>query len=474
MMPDCETIWGRCLHVIESNITATCYKTWFLPIKPLSLDNDTLTLQVPTPFFVEYLEENYINLISSALRKEIGPNARLNYQALVVETPPSQVSYTKQVKPAVSTGNNMSGGFVSSNNDVMNNPFSGVGVKTMNIDPQLNAEYTFGNFIEGECNKFACSVANAVAKSPGKTAFNPLFIYGNSGLGKTHLAQAVGADVKARMPEKNVVYLCANRFMRQYMDASKNNAVNGFLNFYQMIDVLIIDDIQELAGKTGTESVFFHIFNHLQQNNKQIIITADKAPVEISGMEDRLLSRFKWGVIAEMQSPDYETRIKILENKIKNDGLELPNDIICFIASNVSSNIRELEGSLASLLAQATLMKCDITMETAKRVVGSLVKRSEKPELSVDTISEAVCKAFGVDVVSLRSKSRRRELVQARQVAMFLSKNLTNTSLSTIGAKIGNRDHSTVLHSCKAVVDMLETNSDFKERVRILETQLRG
>lgn len=472
-MPDCETIWGRCLQTIAKNVTSTGYKTWFEPIKPQQLENDTITLGVPSNFFVEYLEENYIDLLSKTLKAEIGPNAKLKYVVNIVkDPPPTLVSYVKQTGASVQR-RNMSGGY-NAPTEEMTNPFSGVGVKAMNIDPQLNAEYTFDTFVEGECNRFAFSIANAVAKNPGKNAYNPLFIYGNSGLGKTHLAQAIGADVKMRMPEKNVVYLSANRFMRQYTDASLRNATNSFMNFYQMIDVLIIDDIQELAGKNATENIFFHIFNHLQQNNKQIIITADKAPAEISGIEDRLLSRFKWGVVAEMVLPDYETRVKILENRIKADGLELPQEILCYIAGNVASNIRELEGSLASLLAQATLMKCDVTMDTARKVVGSLVKTAEKPELSVDYISEEVCKSFGVDVESLKSKSRKRELVQARQIAMFLSKNLTSTSLATIGAKIGNRDHSTVLHSCKAVADLMETNREFKLKLQMIESQLKG
>lgn len=477
MKPDCESIWNRCLQVIRDNISAGSFSTWFEPIVPVNFEHDELTIQVPSYFFYEHLEEHYIDLVSKVLRKEVGPSVKLKYtvvmekprqneaEGVVVQIPTSnKIDLRNKPVPVQSQ--------TSTATMAIRNPFVIPGIKQLHVDPQLNSDYSFENFVEGECNKLARSAALAVAKNPGKTAFNPLFLYGNSGLGKTHLSQAIGIEVKRVMPEKTVLYVNANKFQLQYTDSIRNNSFNDFLNFYQMMDVLIVDDIQELAGKTNTQNTFFHIFNHLHQSGKQIIITSDKAPIELLGMEDRLLSRFKWGLAADLQMPDFETRVSILKNKIMNDGLNMPEDVVFYIANHIINNIRELEGALISLLAQSTLNRREITVDTAKSVVDKLVKKVHR-EISVDYISKIVCDYFGIEVDALQSKTRKREIVQARQIAMFFSKSLTNNSLSAIGAKIGRKDHATVLHACKTVNNLLETDRDFKCQIQKIEAQLK-
>ncbi|WP_430809975.1 MULTISPECIES: chromosomal replication initiator protein DnaA [unclassified Carboxylicivirga] len=475
MEVDCREIWGNCLRVIKDNIPQISYQTWFEPIVPVKIEKDVLTIQVPSLFFYEYLEEQFIDLLSKTLRKELGVNAKLEYNVVMdnahmVNQRPYTLNFPTSNKADL---RNRPVNVAHQEKPNIRNPFVIPGIKRLNVDPQLNGEYNFENFVEGECNRLARSASLAVAKNPGKTAFNPLFLYGNSGLGKTHLAQSIGIDVKRELPEKTVLYVNANKFMTQFTDSVRNNSQNDFLNFYQMIDVLIIDDVQEFAGKTKTQNTFFHIFNHLHQSGKQLILTCDKAPVELKGMEDRLLSRFKWGLSADLQIPDFETRVSILNKKIYKDGLEVPEEVVYYIASNVVNNVRELEGALISLLAQSTLNKKEITFETAKQIIDKLVKKTTK-EVSIDSISQTVCDYFGLDLDILQSKTRKREIVQARQIAMYFSKGLTNSSLSTIGAKIGKKDHATVLHACKAINNLIETDKDFKGTIKEIEAQLKS
>ncbi len=471
-----EIVWNNCLAVIKDNIPQISFKTWFDPIVALKIENDILTIQVPSAFFYEYLEEHFIDLLRSTIRKELGHSAKLEY-SVVVDAPhhKNQQAITQRLPSNNKTDlrNRPMSMQLNSEKPLVTNPFVIPGIKKLNIDPRLNSDYTFDNHIEGECNRLARSAGMAVAKNPGKTAFNPLFLYGNSGLGKTHLAQAIGIDVKKYFPEKTVLYVNANKFQTQFTESVRNNTQNDFLNFYQMIDVLIIDDIQELAGKVKTQNTFFHIFNHLHQMSKQLILTADKAPVDMKGMEDRLLSRFKWGLSADVQMPDYETRVAILKHKLYKDGITLiQEEVIHYIATNITQNVRELEGALISLLAQATLNKKKITCDVAKTIIDKLVRKTSK-ELSVDFIQQTVCNYFGLDMNSLQSKTRKREIVQARQVAMYFSKSLTNSSLSNIGIKIGKKDHATVLHACKTVNNMIETDKEFKSVIQEIETQIK-
>jgi chromosomal replication initiator protein len=476
MKPDHFKIWENCLAVIKDNIPSASFTTWFEPIVPVKLTDEVLTIQVPSLFFYEHIEEHYIDILGKTLRREIGTKAKLEY-VVVMERSSAPDEQSTTIKFPTSNRTDLRNRPVQmpiNNNERpdIRNPFVIPGIKKLNVDPQLNPEYTFENYVEGECNRLARSASMAVAKKPGKTAFNPLFIYGNSGLGKTHLAQAIGIEVKKNMPEKTVLYVNANKFQTQFTESVRCGSQNDFLHFYQMIDVLIIDDVQEFAGKLKTQNTFFHIFNQLHQSGKQIILTSDKAPVELVGMEDRLLSRFKWGLSADLQFPDFDTRTSILRQKIYNDGVTLPEDVVNYIAGNVVNNIRELEGALISLLAQATLNRKEITFDSAKEVIDKLVKKTQH-EISVESIQKAVCDYFGIEVNALHSKTRKREIVQARQIAMYFSKSMTNSSLSTIGAKIGNKDHATVLHACKTINNLIETDKELQKQIRDIETQIK-
>jgi chromosomal replication initiator protein len=354
------------------------------------------------------------------------------------------------------------------------NPFIVPGLtKKLEIPSQLNSEYSFTNFVEGECNRLARSAGLAVADKPGETAFNPLFLYGESGLGKTHLAQAIGIKVKEEMPEKNVLYVNATKFSAQYSDATVKNDRNNFLHFYQCIDVLIVDDVQELVTKKGTQSVFFEIFNHLHQRRKQLIMTSDKPPADLQGtlIDLLLLSRFKWGLSTELLAPGYQTRLAILKHRAYRDGIELSDDVLEYVAKNIVNNVRELEGVLVGLLAQATLNKKAITLDLAQSTIEKIIKHPKR-ELSVDYILQTVSDYFRIDENSVLSNTRKREIVQVRQVAMYFAKNLTKTSLKSIGAQLGKKDHATVLHACRTVNDLMETDRRFKRQIEELEGKL--
>jgi chromosomal replication initiator protein len=468
-------IWNRCLKIIKDNVPTISYRTWFEPIVPLKVEENVLTIQVPSPFFYEYLEEQYIDILRKTLRKELGEKAKLEY-SVVMEN--NTTSRKKPVTVRFPTNNKtelknkpVSVPLKTEENEIKN-PFVIPGIKKLHVDPRLNPDNSFTNFIEGECNRLARSAGEAVADQPGGTAFNPLFIYGESGLGKTHLSHAIGIKVKEKFPEKTVLYVNANKFQTQFVESVRNNNKNDFLHFYQMIDVLIIDDIHELAGKEKTQDIFFHIFNHLHQTGKQLILTSDKPPIEMQGIEQRLLSRFKWGLSADLQSPDFETRIKILKHKTYQDGIDIKEDIVEYIASNITINIRELEGALISLLAQSTLNKKEITLDLTKNVIDKLVKNSKK-EISVDYIQKIVCDYFNISPDQLHSKTRKREIVQARQIAMFFSKSLTKSSLASIGSQIGGKDHATVLHACKTVNNLIDTDKRFKQTIKNIEKKLK-
>lgn len=466
-----EKIWNDCLTVIKDNVPPVSFRTWFVPIKPLNLENEILTLQVPSQFFFEYLEEHFIDILRKTLRRVLGKNAKLEYSILLQEATFNNPKPLTVKYPEKGYGvKNQSMAF-HSDNHVIKNPFIIPGIQKLQVNPQLNPNYSFNNFIEGECNRLARAAGMSIAQSPGQTPFNPLFVYGESGLGKTHLAHAIGLEIKQKYTEKVVLYVAANRFQTQYSDAAIQNNINDFLHFYQMIDVLIIDDVQQFAGKQKTQDTFFHIFNHLHQSGKQLIMTSDKPPAELQGMEKRLLSRFKWGLSAELQLPDYETRMSILRHKIYNDGIELTDEVVEYIATNVITSVRELEGTLISLLAQATHNKRDITIDLVKKTVEKLVKR-HKPEVSIDYIQKIVCDYFNMNLDVLQSKSRKREVVQARQIAMFFSKKLTKSSLAVIGAQIGGKDHATVLHACRTVDNLTDTDKRFKRYVDDISKKL--
>ncbi len=475
MVRDFQQVWHSCLKIIKDNVSPVSFKTWFEPIVPVKLEKSILTIQVPSPFFYEYLEEQYIDILRKTLRKELGSDAKLEYSVVMennnfANSKPYTVKFPTQNKTDLK---NKPVSIPVNNQDYqIKNPFVIPGIKKLYVDPQLNPDNTFANFIEGECNRLARSAGLAVSHAPGKTAFNPLLLYGNSGLGKTHLAQAIGIEAKEKFPEKTVLYVNAAKFQTQFVEAIRNNNKNDFLHFYQMIDILIIDDVHEFAGKEKTQDTFFHIFNHLHQSGKQLIFTSDKPPVELQGLEQRLLSRFKWGLSADLQAPDFETRIAILKKKIYNDGIIVPEEVIEYIASNITNNIRELEGALISLLAQSTLNRKEITIELTSEMIDKLVKNTRK-EISIDYIQKIVCEYFGLPSDVLQTKTRKREIVQARQIAMFFSKSLTKSSLSTIGSIIGGKDHATVLHACKTVNNLMDTDKRFKSQIDDIERRLK-
>lgn len=467
-----QEIWNNCLTIIQDNVTTQNFKTWFKPIKAVALEDKTLTIEVPSQFFHEWLEDNYITLIKKTIKREIGKDAKLEYN-IILENSSNKKPYISKIPSSGQAGvkNNPVGMPISMNNSSIRNPFIIPGLQKININPQLNESYTFDAYIEGECNRLARSAGFAVSQNPGGTSFNPLFIYGSGGLGKTHLANAIGIEVKNNHPEKTVLYVSADKFQTQFVDAIMDNKKNDFVHFYQSIDVLIIDDVQFLCGKEKTQDVFFHIFNHLHQNKKQVILTADKAPVDIIGMEQRLLSRFKWGLSADLQSPALETRLAILKKKIKQDGIDIPYEVLEYIAYSITTNVRELEGALISLLAQSSLNKKEITIDLAKNMLEKFVKNTVR-EVSIDFIQKVICDYFDIPIEIMKSKTRKREIVQCRQLAMYFSKQMTKSSLAMIGKHCGNKDHATVLHACKTVNNLADTDKQFKGYISDIEKKL--
>lgn len=468
-----EKKWDACLRIIKDNIPLQAFKTWFAPIIPMKLENDVLTIQVPSHFFYEWLEEHYIGLLKKVIKRELGANGKLEYSIIMEKNISNSTPYT--VKIPTSNNTSLSNSPVTVpiavNEPQIRNPFVIPGLKKVNVDSNLNPSYSFENFVEGDCNRLARSAGFAVANKPGGTAFNPLLIYGGVGLGKTHLAHAIGIGIKNQHPNKTVLYVGSEKFAHQFIDAIKNKTTNDFIHFYQMMDILIIDDVQFFSGKEKTQDIFFHIFNHLHQNGKQIILTSDKPPVEMQAMEQRLLSRFKWGLSADLQAPDLETRIAILEKKMYGNGIDLPNEVVEYLAYSINTNIREMEGALTSLLAQASLNKKAITLDLAKQMIDKFVKNTAR-EVSIEYIQKVVCDYFELPIEMLKSKTRKREVVQARQIAMYFSKKMTKSSLANIGAHCGGKDHATVLHACRTVNNLSETDKQFKGYLEDLEKKL--
>jgi chromosomal replication initiator protein len=460
------SVWNHCLSFIKDNIQPQAFKTWFEPIKPVKLSDNALSIQVPSKFFYEWLEEHYVKLLKVALTKELGETAKLVYIIKMENTYGNREPFTEKI-PSSNRSHVEPQELdvaIKSKNPELKNPFVIPGIRNIKIESQLNPSYNFDNFLEGDSNRLARSAGMAVANKPGGTSFNPLLVFGGVGLGKTHLAHAIGVEIKDKYPERTVLYISAEKFTQQYIESVKKNTRNDFIHFYQLIDVLIIDDVQFLSGKSGTQDVFFHIFNHLHQNGKQVILTSDKAPVDMQDIEQRLLSRFKWGLSAELQTPDYETRISILKNKLYRDGVEMPEDIIDYVAKHIKTNIRELEGAIISLIAQSSFNKKEVTLELAQLVVEKFVKNTKR-EVSIDYIQKVVSDYFEMDVATLQSKTRKRHIVQARQLAMFFAKKFTKASLASIGSQIGKRDHATVLHACKTVDNLAETDKQFRKYI---------
>ncbi len=458
MIKDHVQVWENCLQTIKKHVNAQSFKTWFEPIKPVRLHEHYLTIQVPNNFFYEWLEENYVGLLKKTIRQELGDGGQLEYQIVV----PDHLDATFHLNPNDSQ-------FYSSDN--IQNPFVIPGIKRTRVQPQLNPKYTFDSFIEGDCNKLPRSAGLAIAKNPGGTAFNPLVIYGDTGLGKTHLAHAIGNRVLETMPERNVLYISTERFTNQIIESIKKNSVNDLMNFYLSIDLLIVDDIHFLAGKAKTQEIFFNIFNQLHQVGKQIVLTSDVPPKALEGIQDRLISRFKWGLSADLQSPDFETRMAILMAKMEKENIQLDTNVLEFISFNVKDSVRELEGVLISLIAQSSLNGKSIDLALVKSVVQNYVTGATR-EITIDSIKQLVADHMHISIDKLQSSTRKREVVIARQLSMYLAKNHTNSSLKAIGDNFGGRDHSTVIYSCKTVQDLMDTDLLFREVVFELEKKV--
>ena len=460
-------VWNNCLRIIENNIDPKQFSTWFTPIRPVSLEGAKLTVEVPSDFFREYIEGAYKDILRLTIKRAIGADAQLFYLVRPVQNREGMVlpetPASAPVNNPISVPTYQPSGTPS--------PFVFPGVQRVKINPRLNPVYCFRNLVEGECNKLGVGAGESISQAPGKTPFNPLFLFGGPGLGKTHIAQAIGIDIKERFQNLTVLYVTGNEFKTQYMDAVKGNRIVDFIAFYLRIDVLIVDDIQDLVGQ-GSQNTFFTVFNHLHQNGKQLIFTSDRAPVDLQNFEERLLSRFKWGLSVELSRPDYATRLEMLRSRAQREGVRLDEEVLTFLASRIKTNFRELEGTLTSLLAHATLAHRDINVELAQSITGKIVGE-EVTDVNMNTIISTVCEYFNITRDTLLSKSRKRQIVQARQIAMYECRNLiSGCSLSTIGAELGGKDHATVLHACSTVQDLMSTDKLFKQWVEDIENMV--
>jgi chromosomal replication initiator protein len=449
---DIAATWKECLRVIKDNVSQMTYNTWFLPIKPLEMSDSILKVQLPSQFFWEWIDEHFNTLITKTIHEVLGPNAKLAY---VISEEKETFEISSLIKKEQSSKNTTT-----------------VPTKSKpDFETFLNPRYKFDNFIKGEGNQLARAAAGAISDNPGGTSFNPFFVYGGVGLGKTHLIQAIGNKILDNFPDKKIIYLSSDTFTVEFVEAIQSNKVNEFSNFYRNMDVLIIDDIQFLIGKEKTQDLFFQIFNILHQSRKQIILSSDKPPKDLKGLDDRLISRFQWGLTADIQPPDLETRIAILKKKSEDYGMNIANDILEYIASNITSNIRELEGCLIKLLANVSLNSREINLALTKKTVQEIAT-DRKINITIETITKTVCNYLKVDENKIRDKTRKKEVVLARQVAMYLSKELTKCSLKTIGLNFGGRDHSTVIHACNTVEGMKLIDNTVKYLVDNIRTQI--
>ncbi len=455
MTQDLQKVWAACMIHFKKSVAQADYNKWFVPIQPHALENQELTISIPDKNFYTWIEENALDIMSKTLQDVVGPNAKLKYRlSRSISSQPQEHSGAEEITEPIS-------------------PFVYPGLKKPVIPSNLNPKYTFDNFIEGDCNKMARAAGKSIAESPGTTAFNPLFIYGDTGLGKTHLAHAIGNGIRRNHGDKyNVYYVTAEDFINQYVESLKNNALNDFSRFYKLVDMLIVDDIQFLSNKKKIQETFFHIFNQLHREGKQLVLTSDRSPIDLAGITERLISRFKWGLSADIGTPEYETRLAIMSAKMDEHKIDISTDVAEFIAYNVKSNIRELEGVLVSLAAQQSLNDKDIDLDLAKEVIKRYVNVVTK-EITVDFIKLLVADYFGVEVEKLHGKTRKRQIVLARQISIFLARQFTNKPLKTIGSHFGGRDHSTIIYSLRAVQDLIDTNQSEKHDIEELERKIK-
>lgn len=467
MLASPKALWDNSLLLIKDSVTEQQYNTWFKPIvfESYKPSTKTLLVQVPSPFVYEYLEQNFVDLLSKVLHRNFGEGIRLTYRVVTdkehklsqdIEADPDDADMAKQTRECAQQAAAQ----------------SAAPQQQEDIDTQLDPKLTFNNYMEGDSNKLPRSVGLSIAEHPNTTQFNPMFIYGPSGSGKTHLVNAIGLKAKQMYPQKRVLYVSARLFQTQYTDAVLHNASNDFINFYQSIDMLIVDDIQEWAGKAKTLNTFFHIFNHLFRNGKRIILACDRPPVELKDMPDRLLTRFSCGLVCELEKPNIQLCVDILSNKIRRDGLKIPVDVISFIAQTCNGSVRDLQGAINGLLAYSIVYNSSIDIRLAERVIKRAVKVDDKP-LTIDDIVETVCHHYNVTVTAVNSKSRKRDYVVARQVTMYLAQKYTKMPASRIGKLVGNRDHSTVIHSCSKVEERLKIDAGFSDELVSIENGLK-
>lgn len=457
--PTHEQLWNQCLKIFADNLPEEQYKTWFEPIRSLSYEDNKLTVHVPSPYCYEQIELRYIKLLTATLQKVYGKSVKLFYNYYQVGEEPSTRMTVASARPSAA---------VAPAAGASSNPFHRE--PDEEIDAQLNPTYTFENYCDSSCNKVARSIGEAIANNPKIKTFNPLFVFGAPGVGKTHLIQAIGIRIKEVMPANRVLYITARLFESQYTTAVRKGKVNDFIGFYQSIDTLIIDDIQDLIGKTSTQNTFFHIFNHLTLNNKQIVLASDCAPANMEGMEKRLISRFNMGVVAELDQPDYALRLEVLRQKAQQDGVELSDEIIEFIATNVTGTIRDIEGMVLSLLAHASALNCDITLELARKVLAHSVKVSRQT-LNFEKITEKVAGYYNIDPDLIFTKSRKREISDARQMVMYMAKKHTKMALKAIGTRVA-RSHATVIYSVKNIDERLPHEKQLQTDVKAIEESL--
>jgi len=448
---DANSIWKNCLTRIKENVTLMTYNTWFLPIRPVSYNDNNLKVQLPNQFFWEWIDEHFSTIVKRTIQDVLGENGKLSY--------------------IISDEQEQKEDFVKQNSLIDTNKVHAVETKRPEHETNLNPRYKFENFIKGEGNQLARAAAGAISDNPGGTSFNPFFVYGGVGLGKTHLIQSIGNSILDKFPEKKVIYLSSDSFTVEFVEAIQSNKVNDFSGFYRNMDVLIIDDIQFLMGKEKTQDLFFHIFNTLHQSRKQIILSSDKPPKDLKGLDERLISRFQWGLSADIQPPELEMRIAILKNKAEEYGMLVSTEILEFIAGSITSNIRELEGCLIKLLANASLNSKEITFELAKRTVKEIAT-DRKINITIDDISKTVCHYLNIPENKIREKTRKKEIVLARQLAMYFSKELTKSSLKTIGLHLGGRDHSTVIHACNSIEQMRNNDISMKELIDSIRNKI--
>ena len=459
-----KALWEECLHLIEANVSEQQYKTWFAPIvfESYSETEQTLLVQVPSPYVYEYLEQYYVGLLSKVLARVFGSSVKLSYRIVTVKAQHNVTTTVESDGPSE----------IQQPQGTNKAPTTLDAATPQQLNPQLDAKKTFQNFIEGDSNKLPRTVGLSIAEHPGKSTFNPFFIYGPSGCGKTHLINAIGVRCKETYPQKRVLYVSARLFQVQFTDSVRHNTTNDFINFYQSIDVLIVDDIQEWMNSPKTLDTFFHIFNHLFRMGRQIILASDRPPVDLQGMKDRLLTRFACGLIAELEKPNVQLCKDILSAKCRRDGLKIPTDVIQYIAETANGSVRDLEGVVNSLMAYSIVYNTNVDMRLAERIIKRAVKVDNHP-LTVDEILEKVCRHYNVEQRQVFSKSRRRDYVQVRQVSMYLAQKYTKMPAGRIGQLIGNRDHSTVIHSCNAIEQRLKVDLAFQAELSSIENSFK-